>query len=202
VALVVALQPLATGALSGPVTGERTHWRQWAGLLTGFAGVAVAVLARTDFSRADSMLAYALPFGSALAITVASLIDRKRELTVRSGRVPIDLSLFYQALGTVLAVVLPALLLEGLATRWTPVFTGVMLWLVVAVSLVAYSMMWILVARIDTTRVASLFYFGPPVTMVMAWIAFGDQVLPTDLIGLLIVAAGVLLSQNDDRPER
>jgi drug/metabolite transporter (DMT)-like permease len=37
--------------------------------------------------------------------------------------------------------------------------------------------------------------------MVMAWIAFGDRVLATDLIGLLIVAAGVLLSQKGDRPE-
>lgn len=203
VALVVALQPMATGALSGPITGEPTPWYRWAGLLTGFAGVAVAVLARTDLSRADSMLAYALPFGSALAITLASLIDRKRELTAApTKRVPIDLSLFYQSLGTVLAAALPAFFLEDLATRWTPVFIGVMLWLIIAVSLVAYSFMWILVARIDATRVASLFYFGPPVTMVMAWIAFGDRVLPTDLAGLLIVAAGVLLTQAGGKASR
>lgn len=202
VALVVALQPMATGALSGPITGEPTPWHRWAGLLTGFAGVAVAVLARTDPTRADSMLAYALPFIAALAMTLASLIDRKRELSATTERVPIDVSLFYQSLGTVLAAALPALFLEGLATRWTPVFIGVMLWLIIAVSLVAYTFMWILVARIDATRVASLFYFGPPVTMVMAWIVFGDRVLATDLVGLLIVAVGVLLTQAGERATR
>ena len=196
VALVVALQPMATGALSGPITGEPTPWYRWVGLLIGFAGVALAVLARTDLSRADSVLAYALPFVSALAITIASLIDRKRELGVKTERVPIDISLFYQSLGTVLAVALPAFLLEGLSTQWTPVFIGVMLWLIIAVSLVAYSLMWVLVARVDTTRVSSLFYLGPPVTMVMAWIAFRDQVLETDLIGLLIVAVGIILTQS------
>ena len=196
VALVVALQPMATGALSGPITGEPTPWYRWVGLLIGFAGVAVAVLARTDLNRADSVLAYALPFVSALAITIASLIDRKRELGVKTERVPIDISLFYQSLGTVLAVALPAFLLEGLSTQWTPVFIGVMLWLIIAVSLVAYSLMWVLVARVDATRVSSLFYLGPPVTMVMAWIAFGDEVLETDLIGLLIVAVGIILTQS------
>ncbi|HKJ90788.1 MAG TPA: DMT family transporter [Oceanipulchritudo sp.] len=202
VALVVALQPMATGALSGSVTGEPTPWYRWVGLLIGFAGVAVAVLARTDLERADSVLAYALPFVSALAITIASLIDRKRELEVTTERVPIDISLFYQSLGTVLVVALPALFLENLSTRWTPVFIGVMLWLILAVSLVAYSLMWVLVARVDATRVASLFYLGPPVTMIMAWIAFGDRVLVTDLIGLLIVAAGVLLTQSGVKTTR
>jgi len=48
----------------------------------------------------------------------------------------------------------------------------------------------------DATRVASLFYLGPPVTMLMAWIAFGDRVLMTDIVGLGVVAVGVLLSQR------
>src|SRR6056297_3472261 len=43
VALVVALQPLATGAFSGLVTGERTNQIQWVGLVLGFLGVAVTV---------------------------------------------------------------------------------------------------------------------------------------------------------------
>ena len=41
--------------------------------------------------------------------------------------------------------------------------------------------------------IASLFYFGPPVTMIMAWIAFGDTLQTSDLVGLAVIAAGVLL---------
>ena len=47
----------------------------------------------------------------------------------------------------------------------------------------------------NATRVASLFYFGPPVTMLMAWAAFGDRLLTTDVAGLGIIAIGVVLTQ-------
>jgi drug/metabolite transporter (DMT)-like permease len=59
--------------------------------------------------------------------------------------------------------------------------------------------MWALLARMDATRVASLFYLGPPVTMLMGWAAFGDRVNATDLVGLLIASAGVVLVQARGR---
>lgn len=195
VALVVALQPMATGALAGRVTGERTPLLSWLGLLIGFGGVMIAVLARVDMANTGSIVAFLIPFGSVAAITVASLIQRRLELGRHECRLRLDVGLFYQSLGVALAVTVPAILVEGLAADWTPVFAGAMLWLIFGVSLVAYGLMWMLIARLDATRVASLFYFGPPVTMLMAWIAFGDRILATDLIGLGVVAGGVMLTQ-------
>lgn len=200
VALVVALQPLATAAFSGVVVGERTPLVRWVGLLIGLGGVLVAVLARTDLGDAGSLLAFFLPFGSVVAITAASLIQRRTEVRGGVGRLGVDVALFYQSLGAVLAVTVPAADLEGLAVEWTPVFVGAMLWLILGVSLMAYALMWMLIARMDATRVASLFYFGPPVTMVMAWMAFGDRILVTDLVGLGVIAVGVLLAQRERRP--
>lgn len=196
VALIVALQPLATGALSGRVAGERTPPLRWAGLLIGLAGVLIAVLARIEPTSAESVFAYCIPFGSVAAITVASLVQRRLELRGHAARLPLDLGLFYQSLGAALAVSLPAALIEGLPTRWSPVFVGAMLWLILGVSLAAYGLMWLLIVRVDATRVASLFYFGPPVTMLMAWAAFGDRLLATDLAGLAVIAAGVLIAQK------
>ncbi len=195
VALVIALQPMATGALSGLVVGERTPPGRWAGLLIGFGGVMVAVLARTELSDGASVFAYFLPFGSVVAFTAASLIQRRLQVQRHAYRLDVDLGLFYQCLGTALAVTLPAFLLEGLATEWTPVYLGAMLWLILGVSLMAYALMWLLIVRIDATRVASLFYFGPPVTMLMAWAAFGDRLLTTDVVGLGIIAAGAVIIQ-------
>lgn len=195
VALVVALQPLTTGALSGPVVGERTPPSRWAGLLIGLGGVMVAVLARTELSDAGSVFAYFIPFGSVAAMTAASLLQRRLQVQRHAYRLSVDLGLFYQCLGTALAVTIPAFLLEGLATEWAPIFTGALLWLILGVSLAAYALMWLLIERIDATRVASLFYFGPPVTMLMAWAAFGDRLLATDLVGLGVIAAGVVMTQ-------
>jgi len=58
--------------------------------------------------------------------------------------------------------------------------------------------MWHLIERMDATRVASLFYLGPPVTMLMAWIVLGDTLQTTDLVGLAVTAAGVLLVHEAD----
>lgn len=195
VALVVALQPLTTGALSGLVVGERIPLVRWVGLLIGLGGVMVAVLYRIELSDPRSVFAYLIPFGSVVAITAASLIQRRLEVQKNAHLLPVDQGLFYQSMGTALAVTIPAIVFEGLVTEWNPVFIGSMLWLIVGVSLVAYALMWLLIARIDATRVASLFYFGPPVTMLMAWAAFGDRLLTTDLVGLAVIAVGVVLTQ-------
>ncbi len=196
VALVVALQPMTTGAFSGLVAGERTPLLRWGGLLIGFVGVMIAVLARIEFSSADSIFAYFIPFGSVVAITAASLIQRRLQVKQNVHRLPVISGLFYQSLGVAIAVSIPACLIEGLSTQWTPVFVGGLLWLTLVVSLGAYSLMWLLIERIDATRVASLFYFGPPVTMVMAWFAFGDRLLSTDLLGLGVILLGVMLTQS------
>lgn len=195
VALVVALQPLATGALSGFVTGERANIYQWAGLILGFTGVFLTVVYRIDFSSYQSVFSYLIPLASVAGITAASLIQRKMELTRSAEKLPVDLELFYQSLATTAALLLPALFLEELYTEWEPEFIYTMIWLILAVSLGAYSLMWLLIERIEATQVASLFYLGPPVTMIMAWLAFGDTVMIMDLAGLGIVLIGVLLTQ-------
>ncbi len=195
VALIVALQPMITGALSGRVVGEPTPVLRWLGLLVGFAGVLIAVVPRTDFSDPQSVFAYTIPFGSVLAITIASLMQRRLEFHRHTDRLPVDLNLFYQSLGTALAVTLPAFAFEGLATRWAGEFIATMLWLILGVSWAAYGLMWLLIRRLDATRVASLFYLGPPVTMLMAWIAFGDMLQWTDIAALVVIAIGVLLTQ-------
>ncbi len=195
VALVVALQPLVTGALSGLATGERTSPGQWIGLIVGFAGVAIAVGARLQLDGQASVVGLLAPFGSVVAITVASLLERRSSLRGGERHLTVDMALFYQSLGTAAALFLPAIWVEHLATEWTPTFMTTMAWLIVAVSLGAYGLMWILLARTDATRVASLFYLGPPVTAIMAWVAFGDVPLATDWIGMAVVGAGVALVQ-------
>lgn len=195
VALVVALQPLATGAFSGMVTGEYTPLYRWWGLIIGFGGVALTVLSRIDFSDTASVVGYLIPLGSVIAITAATLMERRLDLKEGKRRLPIDLSLFYQCLATTFILIFPAIVIENLTTRWTTEFIYTMIWLILAVSLGAYALMWRLIERITATRVASLFYLGPPVTMFMAWLTFGDKLIPTDILGLIVVFTGVILTQ-------
>lgn len=195
VALVVALQPVATGAFSGLVVGEPTPLYRWAGLAVGFAGVAITVMARMDPTDTGSVFAYLIPLGSVIGITVATLWQRKLEFTRRAYLLPTDLTLFYQSLATTAVMIVPAFALEGINTSWEPGFIYTMSWLILGVSLSAYALMWLLIERMDATRVASLFYLGPPVTFLMARVALGDTLLTTDVVGLLVVFAGVAMTQ-------
>lgn len=197
VALIVALQPLATGALSGRVTGERTRLNQWLGLVLGFVGVVLTVAFRIDFGSYDSFIGYLLPLGSVLAITVATLIQRRMEVEEGSKKLPVDLTLCYQSLATALVMAIPAIFVENLATQWEPEFIYTIIWLVLAVSLGAYALMWRLIERINATRTASLFYLGPPVTMFMAWLAFGDKIKTMDIVGVAVVFIGVYFTQTN-----
>lgn len=199
VALVVALQPLATGALSGIVVGESTHFYKWIGLALGFIGVAVTVSFRIDFGNYESIFGYLVPLGSVIGITAATLIQRRMEINTRTSKLPVDLTLFYQSLATSVALAIPAVFVEQLSVQLKPEFIYTMVWLILAVSMGAYSLMWCLIERLDATSVASLFYFGPPVTMLMAWIVFGDKVQFTDIIGLGVIFAGILLSQMKEK---
>jgi len=193
VALVVALQPMTVAALSGRATGEPTAPASWIGLVVGFLGVLIAVMARARLDDTVSPLLYLVPFGAVIAFTVASLLQRWIEVHSPADHVPVGLALFYQALATAVVATIPALWLEGMSAHWTPEFIAIQAWLVIAVSLGAYALMWQLIERMDATRVASLFYLGPPVTMLMAWIAFGDTLQTSDVIGLAVTAAGVVL---------
>ena len=202
VALVTALQPLTTAAFSGLAVGEQTSLRQWLGLVLGFFGVVIVIGSRLFLGDSAAAFAYLLPFGSVAGITIASLLQRRHTISMQNSRLDLDISLFYQSVATMLAVALPALACESLATEWTRSFLATLLWLIVAVSLAAYGVMWLLLERIDATRVASLFYFSPPLTMVMAWLAFGDTVIRSDLLGLLVATAGVLLVMVPDCKRR
>lgn len=199
VALVVALQPLATGALSGLITGERTQLLQWLGLGLGFTGVAIPIISRINMSSSAPAPAYFIPLGAVIAITIASLIQRRMELKANSHKLPVDLTLFYQSFATMLVLALPAIFIEHLITEWKMEFIYVMLWLILPVSLGAYALMWLLIARINAMRVASLFYLGPPVTMLMAWLAFDDKIRFMDITGFAIVLIGVVLAQMKGR---
>ena len=203
VALVVALQPLATGAFSGLVVGEQASKWQWLGLITGFLGVAIAVGTRLQISDEASSFGYFIPFGSVIAITIASLLQRRRETSSENHpRLSVAETLFYQSLATVLILAIPAVTVEKLAIQWNSSLIVTYIWLILGVSLAAYGLMWELLSRLDATRVASLFYLGPPVTMVMAWVAFGDIPQLADIIGLFVVTIGVMLVQFPKRQPR
>jgi drug/metabolite transporter (DMT)-like permease len=191
VALIVGLQPVLTAFLAGPLFGERlTRW-QWVGIVLGFAGVVLVVSAKLGPAAG---VAAVRPLGIACCIaalggiTLGTLYQKRfcADLDIRTSGV-------IQFAATGVAFWLGALAIETRVVVWSGQFIFALAWLVFVLSLGAITLLYLLIRRGASAKVASLFFLTPPVTAVMAWILFDEVLSFSALLGLAVTAAGVAL---------
>ncbi|MCY1465782.1 EamA-like transporter family protein [compost metagenome] len=70
---------------------------------------------------------------------------------------------------------------------------GALAWSVVALSIGAISLLFMLIRQGAATKVSSLMYLTPPTTAVMAWLLFGERFPPLAAAGMVLAALGVAL---------
>lgn len=186
-ALIVGVQPLLTGALSGPLLGERVSARQWGGLLLGLVGVALVVSEKVSFDSGNA-LGIGLAVAALLGITFGTLYQKRHgtAMDLRTGA-----AIQYAATAAVLAALAP--LFETMHIRWTGEFVFALLWLSFVLSVGAIFLLFALIRRGAAARVASLFYLTPPVTAVIAWAMFDERLGLLALAGMAIAVGGVAL---------
>ena len=186
-ALIVCLQPLLVAVLAGPVLGERVHARQWAGLALGFAGATIVLSPGLAHGSIPAPAVVAVLV--ALAGTTAATLLQKRwgdDIPPLAGT-----TVQYVAAAVVLMVV--AALTEPLAIDWTPTFVAVLSYMVIVLSVGAILLMFWLIRRGTASGFASLYFLVPPVTLLEAWILFGETLTTVALIGFAIATMGVAL---------
>ena len=189
-AILVALQPLLTATLVGPLLGERVTRLQWLGLLLGFAGVGLVIASRLgDGTATAETLAATLV--ALLGITFGTLYQKRfcPVTDLRTGG-----TIQYAATGMVLTAL--ALSLERGAITWTGELVFALAWLVLVLSVGAIGLLFLLIQHGAASRVAALFYLAPPFTVVLAWLLFDEHLGAEALLGLAIVVAGVALVQR------
>ena len=189
-AILVALQPLLTATLVGPLLGEQvTRW-QWLGLLLGLAGVIFVISGRieggviTPGTLAASLFAL-------IGITLGTLYQKRfcPQTDLRTGGA-------IQFAASAAVLIPAALIFETQTIEWTGELIFALAWLVLVLSVGAIGLLYALIRRVDASRVASLFYLAPPFTVLLAWLFFGEQLGPSALLGLGIVVLGVALVQR------
>ncbi|NWE42145.1 DMT family transporter [Pseudomonas yamanorum] len=190
-AIIAALQPLMTAALSSGSVAERSGGWQWLGLMIGFAGVAIVISGQYRNSGADvGLVMYALPLVSALGLTVATLYER-RSAQAQSG--DLALALFIQSSLTLIGFAAAVLYTDTLSIPRAPDVLISILWLTVFSTFLAYLSLWMLLRVMTATHVAALVYLEPPVTLVWAALMFGDVIYASTYIGIAVVVAGLIL---------
>ena len=106
---------------------------------------------------------------------------------------PIFTSLFWQGALTACLLLPFAHGIEGFGADWRAELVLAVVWLAVVVSVGAYGLMFRLIRTRAATRVSALQYFVPPVTMLIAWLVFGESLTINGLAGLLVTSAGFWL---------
>lgn len=185
-ALLVGAQPLLTAGLVFTV-GERASRLQWAGLIIGFAGIALVLSDRLTLAGV-ALPALAVNFLALAGITAGTLYQKKHvaDVDLRTG------SLIQFAASFV--VLLPfAIATESMVVDFTLEFWLALAWSIVALSLVAITLLLVMIRRGRATDVTSLMYLTPPATAVLAWLMFGETLGVLAWGGVLVTMAGVAL---------
>ena len=190
--LVAALQPLATAALAGPLLGDVVRRSQWLGLLVGFAGVMFAVGA--DPGEAPPW-AYAVAIAGTMALVAATLLAKAKPTTL--GILPglgiqsMAAAVLYAPLAAYDGTLMPVF-------EWD--FLWALAWLIVFATFGGFGLYWLCLRSTSATRVGTLLYMSPPVTMVWAWAMFGQPVTVTAMTGFGFCLLGLVLAR--ERPSR
>jgi drug/metabolite transporter (DMT)-like permease len=195
-ALIMALQPIITAWLAAMVA-EKVSTRQWLGLLAGFGGVALVVMAK--FSLIGLTLESLSLAGIALvSITVGTLYQKRYcpDFDLRAGSV-------IQFGASALLCVPLMFLFETRQIDWQPALVAALLWSVLALSIGAITLLFIMIRDGAATRVTSYLYLTPPLTALMAWILFAEPITPTTLAGtaLTVVALWLVTHRSGDDVE-
>jgi drug/metabolite transporter (DMT)-like permease len=186
-ALIVNLQPVLT-ALAASWVGEKVRPVQWLGLALGFAGVALVVMQKLNDMTAPGP-SVALAVMALIAITIGTLYQKRYvpQFDLRTGT--------WVQYAAALAVVLPlSLALEDESVQWNLSFVAAMAWSVLALSIGAIFLMFMLIRRGAATQVSSLMYLVPPVTALLAWMMFDEPFGIVAILGMAITALGVALA--------
>ncbi|RMP61995.1 hypothetical protein ALQ18_00889 [Pseudomonas marginalis pv. marginalis] len=190
-AIIAALQPLMTAALSTGSSAERSGGWQWAGLVVSFIGVSIVIAGQYGSGGAGvSLIMYLLPVAAALGLTMATLYERRSVHVQDAGLV---LPLFIQSMWTLLGFTAAVLYTGMLSIPHDSDVLISIVWLTVFSTFVAYLSLWMLLRVMTATRVAALVYLEPPVTLVWAALMFGDVIYPSTYAGIAVVVSGLIL---------
>ena len=190
-AIIAALQPLMTAALSTGMASERSGGWQWLGLMIGFVGVSIVIAGQYGGGgQGVGLVMYLLPLVSALGLTLATLYERR---SVQAQDCGLVLPLFIQSLLTLIGFTAAVIYTDTLSI---PHDTNVLIsivWLTVFSTFLAYLSLWMLLRVMTATHVAALVYLEPPVTLVWAALMFGDVIHASTYAGIAVVVAGLVL---------
>ena len=189
-ALLADLLPIGMALLSTLVLRQRLGRSVWIGLAVGLGGVLLVTWDALAWGGAP-LWAYGLPLLAMASLAVATLWRRQRaEVAASLGLLP---NLWLQCCVTGIAFGFIAAGQGSLLPQATSGFVLSVIWTAGLATLGGYGLYWLCLNRASPTRVASVLYLSPGVTLVWAWAMFGEPLSTWMLLGTAVSAVGIWL---------
>lgn len=194
VAMIVALQPILVALVAPRLAGEIVGRQTWLGLILGLAGTALVITARSRV-EAISTVGVLAAFGALACISVGTMYEKRHGV----GHHPITANVVQYAAG--LGVALPfALLREDVHVQWTAPFALALAYLIIGNSLIAMTLLLLMIRHGEVSRVSALFFLVPPLAAVFGWLLLGEAMPPLAWVGLALAASGVAIATGVSGP--
>ena len=200
-AIICALQPLITAAITARDRHERSGLQEWIGVVIGFAGVGIVISGEYALSvQRIGLGLYALPLIAAITLSIATLYQRRQSvLATDHSKDGLLMPLFLQSATTLVLLGGTGAALGTLEPPSTPQVWVAVAWLTVFSTFIAYLSLWQLLTKLSATRVSALVYLEPPVTLLWAALMFGDAIHWTTYVGIVVVATGIVVTRHRRR---
>jgi drug/metabolite transporter (DMT)-like permease len=189
-ALIVGLQPLMTTILAALIVGETIARRHWLGLFIGIIGVGLVVWPKIALGSIEGItpLTVGLNVLGAFSVSLGTVYQKRFATGLNMASAG-----FWQYMGASVVVLAGALALEhfgfdGSFNAWFALG-----WSVIVLSLVAITLLMLLIRHGDVSRVSGVIFLVPAVAALMAYVLFGETLMPIQILGMIVCAAAVFI---------
>ncbi len=186
--ILAASMPLVVALLGWLFLAERVPPLGVAGLMVGMAGVALIMITRV--SGGADLAGIALCLGGAVALAVATLTMRS---TAPGGNLLMIVGQQMLVGSVVLGLV--SAIFETIVIRYSVPLILAFAYQVLIPGLAATLLWFALVGRIGAVRASAFHFLNPFFGVAIAAIVLGEPVHPLDILGVVVVMAGILAVQ-------
>ncbi|MEM9139018.1 MAG: DMT family transporter [Pseudomonadota bacterium] len=186
-ALILGLQPIATAFFARFLLGERLVAVQWAGMVLGLMGVALIIVRKVEAGLGTPAAFGICTFGL-VAIALGAVLQKRQ-----AQAAPMVAGNAVQFAAASLLCALGAFVFETREIRAEPEFFLALGWMVIVLSFVAITLLYLMIRAGGASQVASLFFLVPPLTALYAWGMFGETLGWIEAAGMALACLGVLM---------
>ena len=187
-AIIASTLPLLVALSGWVIFRERVPWLGILGLIAGFAGVGLVMWSR--LSLGVDLFGIVLCVLGAIALTIATLAVRG---TGSGGNVLMIVGL--QMLVGSAALAIAAAATGPVYVSWTPAVSAAFIYTTLVPGLLATWIWFLLVNRVGMVRASTFHFLNPFLGVAIAAIILGERLSSLDVIGALVIAAGIFAVQ-------